>query len=348
MPLFLNSGGSGTVAPFNAATGLTIGLINNMPDPAVEATERQFVELIRAATPDTVVQLKLFAIPEMPRSETARCQVSERYHDIAALWDTPLDGLIVTGTEPRAKKLKDEPYWQTMARLVDWTKENTDSTLWSCLGAHAAVLHADGIERRPLEEKLTGIFDCELAADHPMTHDVTEPFTVPHSRYNGLPERPLKAAGYKILSRSNSTEVDIFAKQDGSFFLFMQGHPEYDADTLLREYRRDIARFLAGDRDNYPGMPLNYFNEDAAAAAGAFRARALAERRSTLMADFPKAALRTGLGNPWRRSAIGIYTKWTAYLRARKAEHRPRGVPFRRTRRDWPLGVARPADSTAL
>jgi homoserine O-succinyltransferase/O-acetyltransferase len=347
MPLFLDAVRSGTVSALNAANGLTIGLVNNMPDPAVEATERQFVELIRAASPDAVVQLKLFAIPEMPRTEATRHEMSERYHDIAALWDTPLDGLIVTGTEPRAKKLKDEPYWQAMARLVDWARENTGSTVWSCLAAHAAVLHADGIERKPLRDKLSGIFDCQLAADHPMTHDVTSPFTVPHSRYNDLPERPLQTAGYKVLSRSNSTDVDIFAKQDGSFFLFMQGHPEYDADTLLREYRRDIARFLAGERDRYPDMPLNYFNDTAVAAAEAFRARALTDRRSTLMADFPKTVLAVGLGNPWRRSAVGIYAKWTAYLRARKAERRPRGVPFRRTWRDWPLGVTRPAEGTA-
>ena len=67
--------------------------------------------------------------------------------------------------------------------------------------------------------------------------------------------------------------VDAFAKQDGSFFLFFQGHPEYEADTLLREYRRDVGRFLGGEREDYPAMPLGYFNDDAAAAGRGFPQR---------------------------------------------------------------------------
>jgi homoserine O-succinyltransferase/O-acetyltransferase len=352
MPLFLDSARFGSAAELNAANCITVGLVNNMPDAAVEATERQFVDLIRAATPDTVVLLKLFAIPELPRADRVRKEMAERYRDIAELWNTPLDGLIVTGTEPRANSLTDEPYWETMSNIVDWAREHTASTIWSCLAAHAAVLHADGVERHALKEKLFGIFDCQLAADHPMTHDVTQPFTVPHSRYNDLPARPLKAAGYKILSQCDGAGADIFAKQAGSFFLFFQGHPEYEADTLLREYRRDAARFLAGERDKYPAMPLHYFNDEAAALANMFRARALTERRSGLITEFPKIALEAGLSNagldnPWRRSAIGIYEKWTAYLRARKAERRPLLMPMRRTWRDWPFGVRRAADSSA-
>src|SRR5271155_2107154 len=279
MPLFVDPARFGSAAELNAGNCLTIGLVNNMPDAAVAATEQQFADLIRAAAPDAVVLFKLFAIPELPRTAAVRSELAERYRGISDLWDTPLDGLIVTGTEPRAKSLTDEPYWETLSKIVDWARDHTASTIWSCLAAHAAVLHADGVERRPLKKKLFGAFESALAADHPMTHDVTTPFTIPHSRYNDLPARPLKSAGYKILSQSREAGVDIFAKQDGSFFLFFQGHPEYDADTLLREYRRDAASFLAGERDTYPAPPLHYFNDGAAALAIAFRARALAERR---------------------------------------------------------------------
>ena len=75
-----------------------------MPDAAVEATERQFTDLIRAATPNAVVLLKLFAMPEVPRGETALAALAERYRDIAELWDTPLDGLIVTGHRAARQK----------------------------------------------------------------------------------------------------------------------------------------------------------------------------------------------------------------------------------------------------
>jgi homoserine O-succinyltransferase len=352
MPLFLDSGRLGSATELNASNCITVGLINNMPDAAFEATERQFTGLIRAATPNTVVLLKLFAIPQVPRADAMRRELAERYRDISELWDTPLDGLIVTGTEPRAKNLMDEPYWETLRKVVDWARDNTASTIWSCLAAHAAVLHADGIERRALKQKRFGVFDCRLAADHPMTQHFPEPHWVPHSRYNDLPERALAACGYKILTRSAAAGVDAFAKQDGSFFLFFQGHPEYEADTLLREYRRDAARFLSGERDNYPVMPLGYFNDDAAALAEAFRARALAERKPDLIADFPKSALETGLDCPWRAAAVGVYEKWAAYLRARKAERRmmpfsPGGTRLRRTWRDWPAGLRRGADTSA-
>src|SRR5271167_4326890 len=110
MPLFLDSGRLGSAVELNASNCITIGLVNNMPDATVEATERQFTGLIRAATPRLVVLLKLFAIPEVPRADAMRRELAERYRDIAELWDTPLDGLIVTGAEPRAKSLKDEPY----------------------------------------------------------------------------------------------------------------------------------------------------------------------------------------------------------------------------------------------
>ena len=69
-----------------------------------------------------------------------RRELAGRYRDIAELWDTPLDGLIVTATEPPAPRLQDEPYWPALTQLVDWARENTASTVWSCLAAHAALL----------------------------------------------------------------------------------------------------------------------------------------------------------------------------------------------------------------
>ena len=345
MPLFVDSGRFGSAVELNAANCITIGLVNNMPDAALQATERQFVDLIRAATPNAVVLLKLFAIPELRRGD-ARYALDERYRDIAELWDTPLDGLIVTGAEPRAASLIDEPYWDTLTRLVDWARDNTASTIWSCLAAHAAVLHADGVARRALKRKQCGVFACRLAAEHPMTQHFPQPLLVPHSRYNDLPERALAACGYSILTRSKQAGVDAFAKQDGSFFVFFQGHPEYAADTLLREYRRDAARYLCGERAHYPALPRRYFTAAAAALADTFRARALVERRAELAAEFPKAALEAGLQWPWRAAAVGMYEKWTAYLSARKAERRGvvpvRGIRLRRTWRDWPRGIGQP------
>jgi homoserine O-succinyltransferase len=346
MPLFLESSQTGSAAEINAANGISVGLINNMPDAALDATARQFTNLLGAAAPNLAVVLKLFALPGVPRAEAARRTLAQKYRDISELWDTPLDGLIVTGTEPRAANLMDEPYWETLSKVVDWSRDNTASTIWSCLAAHAAVLHADGIVRCARDEKQLGVFDCRRVTAHPMTQHFPESLWVPHSRHNDLPEEALVSSGYKILTRSAEAGVDMFARQDGSFSLFFQGHPEYEADSLFREYRRDAIRFLNGYREHYPALPRHYFNEQALATAEAFRARALAERHAGLAAEFPTLALEGGLNCPWRPAALGTYERWIAYLAARKAERRVMPVPqravrLRRTWRDWPAGLRR-------
>src|SRR5438477_4202129 len=225
-------------------TLLDISLVNNMPDPALEATERQFVTLLNeAAGGDIIVRLARYALPGIPRTSVGRGQMSS-YGSIDELWGSSPDGLIVTGTEPRAANLKDEPYWAELARLLDWAAQNTTSAVWSCLAAHAAVLHMDGIRRCRLSQKRFGIFECLRVGGHFLTAGAPERLRIPHSRWNDLRENELKAAGYDILRRCEDGEVDTFVKQGKSLFVFFQGHPEYDANTLLLEYRRDVKRFL--------------------------------------------------------------------------------------------------------
>src|ERR1051325_7290140 len=97
-----------TAAP-GAAT-VTIGLVNNMPDAALQATERQFVGLLNAAADGLAVTLRPYAIAEIPRAEWGREYVARNYAPIDELWDSGIDALIVTGTEPRSPNLRDEPY----------------------------------------------------------------------------------------------------------------------------------------------------------------------------------------------------------------------------------------------
>jgi homoserine O-succinyltransferase/O-acetyltransferase len=350
MPLLPDTAQSGPRRDARAADCVTVGLINNMPDAALEATERQFTDLVRLSARDTRVRLVLFSIPQVPRGAAAQRDMATRYRDVSEMWDTHLDGLIVTGNEPKSKTLKDEPYWPVLAQVIDWARRNTYSTIWSCLAAHAAVLHTDGIGRVALAEKLSGVFDCAPAGAHPMMRGVASPMRVPHSRSNGLSERALKAAGYRILTRSTAAGVDMFVRQEGSFHLFLQGHPEYEADAILREYRRDIGRYLRGERELYPAMPRGYFDADATVMLEAFRKRALGERRGDLIKSFPMRRLEAGLDGSggWRAAAISIYENWFDYLKGRKAEQRSPLLPRRRTWRDWPSrGAQLAADGPA-
>src|SRR5262249_45126230 len=157
-----------------------------------------------------------------------------------------IDGLIVTGAEPIAPALQDERYWTEFTDLVDWAMTNTRSTIWSCLAAHAAVLHLDSIERQRLSQKCSGVYNCAKTAGDWLTCDLPAFIKVSHSRLNELREDDLRAHGYRVLTRSIEAGVDIFTRDFDSRFIFFQGHPEYDALSLQREYMRDIARYFAG------------------------------------------------------------------------------------------------------
>jgi homoserine O-succinyltransferase/O-acetyltransferase len=331
MPLLFDVERPDTAREVVAPNCVTVGLINNMPDAALKSTERQFVDHMRASTRGTVVQLLLFSIPEVPRSDEALADMAGRYRNVSEMWDTRLDGLIVTGTEPRSRKLDDEPYWNALGQVIDWAREHTTSAIWSCLAAHAAVLRTDGIERQLLPEKCSGVFDCEPIEQHAITRGLPMPIRIPHSRLNDLPERALKSCGYRILTRSPAAGVDMFVKQERTFNIFLQGHPEYEADSLLREYRRDVDRYLRKERDHYPRAPQGYFDEEAAAATNVFRKRALIERDGQLIKSFPMAKLKAGLENSWRSAAIAIYESWFNYLKDRNAD------------RHTPITVGRPA-----
>jgi len=315
MPVYFDRGES-RYEP--AAPCLTIGLVNNMPDAALQATERQFVALLGAAAGDMVVRLTPYALPGVPRTDWGLQYVRRFYAAIDDLWDTPVDGLIVTGTEPRSPNLADEPYWSSLTRLLEWAEHNTHSAVWSCLATHAAILHLDGIGRRPLDQKRFGIFDCERVADHPLTAGAPARVPMPHSRWNEIPEDALTSCGYRVLTRSDDAGVDAFVKHRQSLFVFFQGHPEYEAQTLMLEYRRDIKRFLLKERETYPGMPRGYFDEATVEALTALRERALVDRREEVLADFPTALAAGTVTNTWRASATGIYRNWLSYLSAQK------------------------------
>src|SRR5271154_6192778 len=162
---------------------ITIGLINNMPDGALDATERQFLSLLESASEGIQVQLSFHALPHVPRNNVGAHHVKNFYSSIENLWGKNLDGLIVTGREPLMPNLMDEPYWEAFTELLEWAKGNTYSTIWSCLAAHAALLDMDGIGRVRSNDKYCGVFECDKLPDHPLTADAPSCFKLPHSRW---------------------------------------------------------------------------------------------------------------------------------------------------------------------
>ena len=310
------------------AKPLTIAVINNMPDSALRATERQFCGLIDAASHGMLVRLKFYAPPTVERSPAARAHIAEYYDDFENLVREAPDGLIVTGSEVRSGRLADEPFYATIAELAEWAVDAAIPGIWSCLASHAAVRHLDGIERRGLKQKLSGVYECRFnRRSSQILHGLPATWLVPHSRYNGLPEVELKAHGYWILSRSSEAGVDLFCRKQGALQLFFQGHPEYEAESLLREFRRDMARFLEGVAENPPPIPGRCLPNASEARLSRLVAAARQSPDPGLLPEFDAALQSAEPLNLWSGVAQSIYANWLSYLGSRHAACRGHQYP---------------------
>ena len=314
MPLLLDTPRSNDrTAPAGVAT-IEIALLNNYGDAGLKGGERQFVETLSQAAGPDAVRLRFFSLPGIVRGPEAQARIDATYTPYADLMQSRVDGLIVTGCEPRAARLPQEPVWPAMTEAIDWAEHNTRSTIFSCLAAHAAVLHLDGIERRPLARKCAGVFGVKKVAAHPLLDGLRAPLVVPHSRWNGLDADALTGAGYDILTSSPDVGADLFVKQWRSLFVYQQGHPEYDEGALRGEYRRDVLRFVAGLTTNYPDIPRDYFSTAVEAELRAFET---AVRRDTATAPPVARNPRAGRPRRWPRAfAVGLLRNWLGHLRA--------------------------------
>jgi homoserine O-succinyltransferase len=285
---------------------LQVGLVNSMPKAAREATTRQFRELLDAGG-CPAPRLRLFTLDESHDG-------NPDYGPAEDIFDSGIDALIFTGTEPKTDDLRDEPYWPRLAVLLDWIEEHGVPAIFSCLAAHAAALHWDGIARRHLPEKCFGVFE-ETIGDHPLMRDVSGVLRIPHSRWNELSVRDLTEAGYEVVTSSPTAGADIFVRHGRGMSVFFQGHPEYEADRLLLEYRRDARRYLAGAQSSFPNLPCGYFDPAAEHTLLEFRERVMGGARDI---EFP-AGITVPATASWRPKAEGLFRNWLNYVGERKA-----------------------------
>jgi homoserine O-succinyltransferase len=308
---------------------LHVGLVNNMPDTALRATELQFARLLKDASGVLDVQLRLFSLPQIQRGELVRSRMEGFYADADTLPTSGIDALIVTGAEPCADGLRQENYWDALAHLVDWAEIGTLSSLFSCLAAHAAVEHLSGIARQKLPRKLSGVFAVDRASHDPLLTGMPAQIRVPHSRRNTLAESDLAAKDYCVLSRLESGGVDSFARAmpGRSLFLFLQGHPEYGAQTLGREYLRDMGRFLRGECAERPAIPEQYFDRATEKALAALDDESQGPDDWARYSGIVSGALPL---QSWRGHAIKLFGNWLALIAAEKMRRLTQNRPTAR------------------
>jgi homoserine O-succinyltransferase len=167
------------------------------------------------------------------------------------------DGMIITGAPVENLEFESVDYWSELCDIMEWTSRNVFSTLHICWGAQAGLYYHYGISKRPLEKKLSGVFEHRtLKPMSPFFRGFDDTFMMPHSRYTSVAREDI-LANPELELLSVSDEAGVFAvKSSDNRRFFITGHPEYDADTLAIEYFRDVGN--GAD----VGVPRHYFPGD--------------------------------------------------------------------------------------
>ena len=285
---------------------LHIGLLNMMPDGALQATERQFLRLIGSSNRIAQFYVHIFTIDSVPRGAKMRRYIDTHYEKFADIARENLDALIVTGTNPVHANLGDEPYVAEMKRIFRWADRNVTSVLCSCLASHAAFKYFYDIDREPLAEKLFGVFAHRvLDRSHPLLFNINTRFDMPHSRKNDVSAATLRAHGLGVLVSGEESGVALATSPDGFRHIYLQGHPEYDDQSLLKEYRRDLFLYLDGQLPRSPVLPKYYFNANARARIEQFLRSGSDDKKR-----FPYAQIAAEIDITWRDTAKAIFANW--------------------------------------
>ena len=307
---------------------LHIGLLNMMPDTALAATERQFFRLVGQSNPIAQFYVHPFTLPQLARSEKARAHIDAYYETFEQIREDGLDALIITGANVVGPELASQPFWEPLIEVIDWAAENVTSTLCSCLATHAVLQFRYAQKRRPQAEKIWGVFPHRVVDKrHPLVNDVNTRFDVPHSRWNAVERDQFDDAGLRVLVESEQVGIHLATSPDGLRFVFFQGHPEYDTISLLKEQKREVLRYAAGELDRFPAFVANYFGEHQKAVIREYRTRldeALTAGREVL--EFPEALLIPELDNTWHDTAESVLGNWMGLVY--QVTNRDRRLPF--------------------
>ena len=291
---------------------LHIGLLNMMPDAALAATEQQFIRLVGSCNQIAQFYVYPFSLKELNRSADAEHHIDRYYFPFEHLAADGLDALIITGANVANPSLDQEPFWQPLIDVVHWAADNVASILCSCLATHALVKHHHGIDRIRLPQKQWGVYSHHISEPrHPLMREINTQFDAPHSRYNEITREQLDAAELTVLVESPEAGVHLAVSPDGFRTVYFQGHPEYHAVSLLKEYKREIYRWLNRELDAPPPYPEHYFSGEAKEIATSFiEACQRASRGSGDLPEFPERKLSTHVHNTWSDTGKAMVNNW--------------------------------------
>ena len=232
---------------------LRILMLNLMPTKV--ATETQLARLL-GNTP-LQVEMELLMVSSHVSRNISQEHMLTFYKTFDQIKDQTFDGMVITGAPVERLPFEEVEYWEELCGIFEWSKTHVTSTFHICWGAQAGLYYHYGIAKKPLPEKLSGVYR------HRVTHKGSilfrgfdDTFMVPHSRYTTVDRQAiLDEPRLKILAESEVAGIYAVSTHGGRQ-VFITGHSEYDADTLLGEYLRDKRAGLN------PKVPENYFPDD--------------------------------------------------------------------------------------
>lgn len=306
------------VSPREAARSgrpdVSVGLLNLMPDAALRATDRQFIRLLSAAADSMDISVFPFTVAATQRSDEARAHIADHYSSFGDVREAGLDAMVVTGANPAQDLLEREAFWEGLGEVLDWAQVSTKSVLCSCLATHAVLEKYRGLKRTRLPDKQWGVYQHRILVSHPLLDGVPEPVPAPHSHWYDVTREEMEAVGLTVLMESDEAGVHM-AVSDDDFYVFFQGHPEYDLISLLKEYRRELGRYYRGERNDYPPVPEHYFNSDGLALVDAYRpVLEKAKASGTMPPGLVEEDVMPPGGASWGAAGRVIYRNWLSLL----------------------------------
>ncbi len=237
---------------------LRILLLNLMPTKI--DTETQLSRLL--GNSPLQVELVLMHTRSHQSKNTSARHLLDFYQTFDQLKEQNFDGMVVTGAPVEQLPFEEVEYWDELCEIMEWSKTHVHSTFHICWGAQAGLYYHYGIPKIPLEKKLSGVFSHRVEYKRSILfRGFDDVFMAPHSRHTALRREDLEAcAQLRILASSREAGVYAVSTRGGRQ-IFITGHSEYDADTLRREYERDLAAGKPAE------LPCNYFPNDDPSAA---------------------------------------------------------------------------------
>lgn len=271
---------------------IEIAILNLMP--LKEDTELQLLRSL-SNTP-LQVNITFLMVTSHESKNTATSHLNQFYITFDDVKKRSFDGMIITGAPVEQLEFEEVDYWEELTRIMEWTKTNVTSTIHLCWGAQAAMYYHYGIQKKPLDRKMFGLFWHKvLNRKVPLVRGFDDMFLAPHSRHTEVPRESIQACeDLMILADSDEAGVFLAMNKDGRQ-IFVMGHPEYDRVTLDGEYKRDVGKGLDID------MPLNYYQGNNP------------ENKPVLM---------------WRSHANNMYTNWLNYYVYQATPYNLSGTPF--------------------